>query len=164
MECPVCLTKKGSKYMFSLECNHKLCIPCAIKLLEMDHQPMTCPLCRNETEIFEKHTRSHLDTFIISRDATNTFNVYKEMYNYKIPLHVFTEYLDHFFIKHKPLWFRPRPMTRPFLNEMKEKCIHGILHLNNIINLNKNNDPNQYAQLYYCMYHKELLLNFVKTF
>lgn len=164
MECPVCLTKKGSKYIFNLECNHKLCIPCAIKWLEMDHQPMTCPLCRNETKIFEKHTRSDLKTFIICRDATLTFNCYKEIYNYKIPLDVFTKYLDYFFIKYKQLWFRPRPTTRPFLNEIKQICIDGILYFNNIIDWYKNYNADQYAQLYYYEYQKELLLKFVKTF
>lgn len=161
MECPVCLNKKGSKYMFNLECNHKLCIPCSIQWLATVKHQMTCPLCRNPTEIFEKHTRSNKESHILCIDAIHTYRIYIEIYNSQIPMHVFTNYITYFFIKHKHLWFRPRPMTRPFLNLIKQTSIDGILLLNNIID---NNNPDQYAQLYYLEHHKQLLLNFIKTF
>ena len=84
--------------MMNLNCSHKTCIQCSTRWF-IQHN--TCPICRQHTDLFNKETRSDDDAYLLFDLSVFIFDVYKNVYENNIPLYVYTQYIEHYFLDKK---------------------------------------------------------------
>ena len=117
MNCPICLnfTKKQIK----LECNHEFCFACIKKWIL--YKKSNCPMCRQNTKYFDRHTRSYSIAKQIRNPAINDWNYLIMKYNKKIPVYIFIRFLNIYIIPYMNIW--RRPLMKEFLSYMYSICI-----------------------------------------
>ena len=106
MECPVCLTNKPKKSLLSLECGHGLCLRCSGKWLIKNP---TCPICRQNTLVCSRSTRSrekseNLIRFIYYYERLIRDHNIEEVFP---DIADVVSFLDIIFVREKHIWYRP---------------------------------------------------------
>ncbi len=124
MECPVCYSTKSSKYVYSLDCGHKLCLQCSVQWLRKN---ATCPCCREKTTLFSKRTRSREVAKQLYKDSVLVWNHVAEYFHVLPPdecIDMLIRYVDFFFMdeENRSYWYRPE--LQDFKNSIKTFTKH----------------------------------------
>lgn len=113
MECPICYRPLGptTRSVIALECGHKTCLECAVGWVV---EKKTCPICRKETEYFNRRTRSQTeakDTLQQLRETIHAFLVATEIFSPivqpALEISALAEIMQTFVLERKALWRRP---------------------------------------------------------
>lgn len=108
MECPVCYktVRKSAVNSVILECSHVFCDKCACKWII---QEKTCPICRANSNHFDRQTRSKKRAEDLSKELSDLWNAIMSIFDNDIPIVLFVGLLDKFFAKdeYKGIWHRP---------------------------------------------------------
>lgn len=109
MECPVCYktVNKSAANAVVLECKHVFCDKCACDWII---KKKTCPICRAHSNHFDRQTRSKTRSIQVSQDINEIWQGTLAKFEGNIPLAIFTEIIDQYFLikENRGLWNRPQ--------------------------------------------------------